>query len=156
MSTSALDSGGGDSAKARPSQATAAAGAPRASATPATRRKSSTRPASPVGSASTSWAAIRSSVASQRLEDQGGTGVGVGEPAWADVGPYGLPHYRVGELQALRRPENVEGDQLVGGGRYVLVGELGHHCRLGEAGAVAEHRDRSHQRARCSGGSRQA
>ena len=34
------------------------------------------------------------------LEDPGGTGVGRGELAWADVGPHGLSHDRVGELQA--------------------------------------------------------
>ena len=90
------------------------------------------------------------------LEDPGATGVGVGELAWTDVHAHGLAHDRVGELEAVRGPEDVEGDQPIRGAGRVLLGELGHRRRLGEAGAVAEHRHRSHQGARGRRSCRQA
>ena len=138
------------------SQATAAAGAPRASASLATRRRSATRPASPVGVGLDELGGDPFLRRAACLEDPGATGVGVGELAWTDVHAHGLAHDRVGELEAVRGPEDVEGDQPIRGTGRVLLGELGHRRRLGEAGAVAEHRHRSHQGARGRRSCRQA
>ena len=102
------------------------------------------------------WAAIRSSEAPAAPRITAARACAARTLVRADVRVDGLPHDRVRELEAFRRLQDREPGQQVGGaGRLVLV-DVGQSRRLGEAGAVAEHRDGPHQRSGAGGRSREA
>ena len=83
-----------------------------------------------------------------RGEDAGRPGVRLGPLVRPDVRVDRFAHDRVGELQHVPGGQDLElGQQVVGPGRLVLR-DPGEACRLGEAGAVTQHRHGTHEIAR--------
>jgi hypothetical protein len=74
----------------------------------------------------------------------------------ANVRVHRLSHDRVSKLQPLRRLQDCERREEIGGaGRFRPV-DVGQTSRIRQAGAVTEYRDGAHQGGRRSGRSREA
>jgi hypothetical protein len=146
----------GGSASARLSSAAAATGDPRTSAPAATRRRSSTRFASPVGSAFASLGRdplLRGARPGQDLRRAGMRG---GPCARADIRVHGLPHDRMRELERCDGPQQPKLDQQVGGGWGLPLGHLGQARCLFDARAVTQDGDGAYEACSSRGRSRQA